>query len=247
SKAGATAPASRVIRSGASASSAWIACVSIAVTASGRPGQELVRELRLDAVVDGVGEDEDLVEDVVERLDVGLPVLLEPGDRLVLGQLQVEREEVQDVLLGPVRVRAGEEARDLAGVVGPALVVLRELGVVALLRGGDEIDRDHDVFLEEPGQRVAGTLAVVRDDGSADVVLVPEQSLGGGAGLRAVIDRGDDVLAGPDHVIRPELPQRDADGFDVRGHPDLPCWFPRHYLELTPTIITEGSQGRQLY
>ena len=86
-----------------------------------RGDREPIGELGHEAVVERVGDDEDLVEDVVEGLDVGRPVALDARDRLVLGQLEVQREKVEDLLLGPVRVGAGEERGDLPDVRGPAL------------------------------------------------------------------------------------------------------------------------------
>jgi hypothetical protein len=85
----------------------------------------------------------------------------------------------------------------------------REGVVVAALRRRDEVDRDEDVLLEEPGQRVARVLAVIRHDRRADVLLVLEQAAGGRVGVGRARDRCDDVLAGPDDVIRPELAQRE--------------------------------------
>ena len=172
---------------------------------------EPLRELRGEAVVERVGDDHDLGEDVVECLDVGRPVAGHPGDGLVLGELEVERQQVEDVLLGPVRVGAGEERRDLADVRGPARVVRRERVAVARLRGRDEVDRDQDVLLEQRRQRVARGLAVVRHDRRADVLLVLEQPARGRVGVGRARDRGDDVLAGPDDVVRPELAEREPD------------------------------------
>ena len=108
----------------------------------------------------------------------------------------------------------------------PAGVVRREGGVVAGLRGLDEVDRDQDVLLEELGQAVAGSLAVVRHDRRADVLLVPEQPARGRSGIGRPGDRRDDVLAGPDHVVRPELPQRQPDRFRCRHGERLRVpWF----------------------
>ena len=170
---------------------------------------EPVRELGGEAVVERVGDDEDLGEDVVECLDVGGPVSGQPGDGLVLRQFEVEREKVEDVLLGPVGVRAGEECGDLPDVRSPARIVGRERVVVAALGRRHEVDRDEDVLLEQPGQRVARFLAVVRHDRRADVLLVLEQAARGRVGVGCASDRGDDVLAGPDDVIRPELAERE--------------------------------------
>src|SRR5688572_32804882 len=77
----------------------------------GRSG-EAIRELGHEAVVERVRQDHDLVEDVVERLDRAVPVLVEEGGHLTLGELQMEREEIHDVLLWPIRVGRGEEAGD---------------------------------------------------------------------------------------------------------------------------------------
>ena len=175
--------------------------------------REAIGELRDEAVMERVGDDHDLGEDVVERPDIRCPVAGDPGDRLVLGQLEMERQQVEDVLLGPVRVGAGEEGRELTDVGRPACVVRRERGLVARLGGRDKVDRDHDVLLEQLGQLVAGGLAVVAGDRGADVLLVPEQSASRGIRIRRPGDRRDDVLAGPDDVVGPELAQRDPDRF----------------------------------
>ena len=100
----------------------------------------------------------------------------DPGDRLVLGELQVEREQVEDVLLRPVRIGAGEERGDRLDVRGPARVVGRERRLIAGLGGRDEVDRDEDVLLEQLGQPVTGGLPVEAGDRGTDVLLVPEQS-----------------------------------------------------------------------
>src|SRR5216684_1130641 len=54
----------------------------------GRPAETL-RELRHDAVREGVRHGEDLGEDVVERCHVCVPVLLETGHRLSLGEREM--------------------------------------------------------------------------------------------------------------------------------------------------------------
>src|SRR4029079_15908597 len=65
--------------------------------------REALRELRRDPVVEGVGEDHDFGEDVVERLDIGGPVTGDPGDRLVLGELEMERQPGEELLPRAVR------------------------------------------------------------------------------------------------------------------------------------------------
>jgi hypothetical protein len=129
----------------------------------------------------------------------------------VLGQ------QVHDVGHRPVAVRAGEELGDVLGVRRPARILFRELVGVAGLGRADELYGDEDVLLEQVGQLVAGVLAVVRDDRVADVILVPEEAGGGGIcvthrrRLEGAANGRDDVLAGPEDVVRPELSQGQPD------------------------------------
>ena len=102
--------------------------------------------------------------------------------------------------------------------------------VVAGLGGGHEVDRDEDVLLEQLGQARTCGIAVVAGDRGTDVLLVLEQSTGGGVGVGRPGDGGDDVLAGPDDVIRPELAECESDGFSGSRHvihlvswPSRPC------------------------
>ena len=110
--------------------------------------------------------------------------------------------------LAPARKRG-----DRLDVRGPARVVRRERGLVARLRGLDEIDRDHDVFLEQLGQPIAGGLPVEAGDRGADVLLVGEQSLAAASRIRRPGDGGDDVFARPDDVVGPQLAERQPDRF----------------------------------
>jgi hypothetical protein len=187
--------------------------------------------------VDRIGKDEDLVEDVVEGLHVRGPIAGDPRDRLVLRELEMEREEVKDVLLGPVRVGAGEELRDLCGVRGPACVVLREAVVVAGLGGRDEVDGDHDVLLEELRELVACSLTVVAGDSRTDVLLVLQEPARGDIRVGRTSDGGDDVLARPEDMVGPELSKREADRFFRVGHDRSPP-VQRPVLSLIAPIFT---------
>jgi hypothetical protein len=91
---------------------------------------EPVRELLDDAVGQDVGDGQDLGEDLIEGLEVGGPVLLQPGNNLLLGEGEVEGQEVDDVVLGPVGVRPAQEVGDLLDVLSPLRVLGLELLVV---------------------------------------------------------------------------------------------------------------------
>ena len=75
----------------------------------------------------------------------------EPGDRLVLGQLEVQRQEVEDVAAwASVGLAPSEERRELADVGRPAGVVRRERRRRRPTLGRrDQVDRDQDVLLEQ--------------------------------------------------------------------------------------------------
>src|SRR5262245_11911090 len=166
---------------------------------------ELVRELLHDAVGKHIGHSEDLGEDLVEGDHVGVPITLEPCNDLALGEVEMLHQEVGHVGFGPVlRIGSAEQARDLLSVLSPLAVVLSELGVVAGLGGRDQVDRDHDVLLEQPGERLPGGGAVQGDDGVADVFLVLEQAAGSRRGVGRSGHRRDDVFAGPDHMVGPQ-------------------------------------------
>ena len=75
------------------------------------------------------------------------PVIRATASSLVSLRWSARRSKTS--CFGPVRVGSGQEASDLADVRGPARVVVRERGLVARLGGRDEVDRDHDVFLEQ--------------------------------------------------------------------------------------------------
>src|SRR5262245_6298377 len=62
---------------------------------------EPVRELRDDPVGQDIGDGQDLGEDLVERVDVAGPILLQPGHDLPLGQGEVQPQEVDHVPLRP--------------------------------------------------------------------------------------------------------------------------------------------------
>jgi hypothetical protein len=98
--------------------------------------------------------------------------------------------------------------------------MIGERRLISRFGGRDEVDRDRDVLLEEVRQTVAGRLAVVRDDRRADVLLVLQEAPGCRVGIWRAGDGGNDVLARPDDVIRPQLAQRDADRL-LRGTHDL--------------------------
>ena len=87
-------------------------------------------------------------------------------------------EEIEHRGLRPVGVRVAQEARELVRVVGPLRVEVSEFLLVARLRCVHELDGDHDVLLQDPGERVPVVPAVERDDRVADVLLVLEQPAG---------------------------------------------------------------------
>ncbi len=64
------------------------------------------------------------------------------------------------------------------------------------------------MLLEEPGQLLSCLRPVEGDDGVADVLLIAQQPACRGLRVRGASHRGDDVLAGPDDVVGPQLAQR---------------------------------------
>jgi hypothetical protein len=103
---------------------------SVAVSANGLC-REAVGELFDDAVCKDVREGKDLGEHLVEGGDVGLPLAFHPGHGLVLGELQVDAQDVDHVVLHPARVGPAERVRDLFCVLRPQAVLLLEPGRVA--------------------------------------------------------------------------------------------------------------------
>ena len=148
-----------------------------------------------------VGDDHDLGEDVVERLDVGLPVAGDPCDGLVLGQLEVQAEQVADVALGPVRVGAGEERGELGTLAVQRASWVAKAAWSPALAAATRSTAIRMCSLSRSGQLVAGGVTVEPRDGGADVLLVAQQAARGGIGVGRPRDRGDDVLAGPDDVV----------------------------------------------
>ena len=86
---------------------------------------------------------------------------------------------------------------------------------------------------------VARGLAVVRHDRRADVLLVLEQATRGRVGVGRAGDRGDDVLAGPDDVIRPELAERKP--YWLSGCPHEVC-LPKRGLSIVETSVTDREE-----
>jgi hypothetical protein len=106
--------------------------------------------------------------------DVVLPLRLHPCHRLVLGEREVQVEEIDDILLRPVGVRSTKERCDVLGVPAPLLVRLLELLLVLRHGRGDEVAGDHNVLLEQFRQSFAGLGPIEGDNGVADVFLVLE-------------------------------------------------------------------------
>src|SRR5262249_2932018 len=88
------------------------------------------------------------------------------------------------------------------------------------------IDRNHDVFLEQPGKLITSRLSIVRDDGGADMLLVLEQASSRSSGIRGVVADCYDVLPRPYDVVCPQLAQ---------SGPERHCAITRHdcYLLLS--------------
>src|SRR5215218_4326792 len=69
---------------------------------------EPVRELLDDPVGEDIGHGQDLGEDLIEGLNILVPFLLQPRDHLLLGEGEVQTQEIDHVLLGPVRIRPAQ-------------------------------------------------------------------------------------------------------------------------------------------
>ncbi len=83
----------------------------------------------------------------------------------MLGELEVLAEQVLEVPLGPVRIRACEGRCDVVCVVAPAPVEPAEPPLVIGDGGVDRVDGDQDVLLQQLGELGSCPFPVERDDG----------------------------------------------------------------------------------
>ena len=137
-----------------------------------RVQSHLVGELERDGLRDAVGHAEDVHHDLVVDGDIALPVGLQPRRRLLDGLVEVYDHHVVDGLERKVRVGIGQERRDVLRVVVPGGVGRLEPGLVAGLRGGDDIGGAGDVDPQQAGKLVAGIGAVEWLDRGPEIVLV---------------------------------------------------------------------------
>ena len=165
------------------------------------PVVEQSRELLDDAVREHVGHAERLHVNLVVGRDVGRPVAVEAGERL-LGREARCSCSIDFISPGP-HEPGFAPARNAA--ISSAFAVQRvdvgNCGLVAGLRRGDQVCRDQDVLAEEPRQLLSGSVAVEGLDRVADVGLVPEQPPDGRLGVGRAGGEADDRQARPGDVV----------------------------------------------